>query len=649
MARPSKAKSPTPKHAKFAVFEDAVDSSIPMPTPNSSRQPSSSNPKDDSEFDSELDVSEYSQERQQQLEDITEITEDVTPSSILDEQTDMEVDNDEEDIDRRESALTRGASISSLPESSMFDTDYDESMMPAMHHPYTPPSNRPTFRRPESVRRPQPMGSPTPYERSSPRRSALRVRSKIGTPRSVKQSPRSRVHRQQEGVEMEEKEYPLVLLHVTLLPIELRWSAESMLEVLPSSVIENLQLLRSKVSETILHRGILIPHPREEYELLEDRLLEALELREEKVTKCGHFRAISTSTDEGSVESTDSGVAFRLEDEDLNQCATCNGPIKSANAAIDRSGRKWSIKVFAANGLMRAPSWTAAWSEMERVDVEILPWISESLRKKLDALAEREEGDDRRRREEEEAHIREVVEEQVRIAHEERKRADEEERARYIQHNTASLESPPGAVQRTLANDSDLPKVFRTADIPLSMLLKNYLFLLAQDKRNVAMFVLALVAVWMSLRAAVSQGPMLDLSPLPSTCGQVLPQTMVSELNNYSAVTSNIEALGTSLDVPTEVEEAKASISKPQTKESEIDSAVLEEVRRPTEKDVLSSISTSAFPLDLKVMPVKSPRDDAPSRPDENTQQVCVNSDLVGEIFAPGICLPRLSNGGDMV
>ena len=145
-----------------------------------------------------------------------------------------------------------------------------------------------------------------------------------------------------------------------------------MQEVLPQRTLDNLQLLRSKVTETVLQRGILIPHPREEYELLEERLLEALELRKERVTKCGHFRSrdsmSSTSSGESSVRSDDSGVGSSIE-SDGELCSTCQHHLKTARTVTGKGGSRWNIRVFAANGLMRASAWSAAWGEMERVDV----------------------------------------------------------------------------------------------------------------------------------------------------------------------------------------------------------------------------------------------------------------------------------------
>ena len=56
-----------------------------------------------------------------------------------------------------------------------------------------------------------------------------------------------------------------------------------------------------------------------------------------------------------------------------------------------RGDRRWDVKIYAANGLMRAGAWGAAWREMERVDVEIGPWIGEEMRRELEVRREKEE------------------------------------------------------------------------------------------------------------------------------------------------------------------------------------------------------------------------------------------------------------------
>jgi hypothetical protein len=47
--------------------------------------------------------------------------------------------------------------------------------------------------------------------------------------------------------------------------------------------------------------------------------------------------------------------------------------------------RKWEIKVYAANGLMRAGAWGAAWGEMEKIDVEVGVWMPAEVRRDVEA------------------------------------------------------------------------------------------------------------------------------------------------------------------------------------------------------------------------------------------------------------------------
>lgn len=504
MARPSKTKP-------FAIYEDA---GIPTPPADSTHQPSfdealksrAPNVSDDDVFDDH--------EKDEHNETFNE-------SSVLDDIEEALGANIEptDDEERRESAVT-STSISSLPESSS-ETDQERSR--PMHKPYTPPMIRPSFRRPQSVQRMQ-MTSPLPFERS-PRRS-VHSQSRYGTPRSkrssIKGSPRPRKYQEEEYVEPEKKEYPLVLLHVTLLPVELRWSMETMQEILPQKTLDNLQVLRSKVTETILQRGILIPHPREEYELLEERLLEALELRKERITKCGHFRSrdsvSSTSSDEGSIQSQDSGVGSSVEsDEDL--CETCKHHFKTSRTVHGSGRSKWNIRVFAANGLMRASAWVAAWSEMERVDVEIMPWISEDLRRQLDARGEEEDDVDK----DLEIELPERMPEAPSLS--------PDPPALPLQPViTAAFEEG----QEPQSPDGELPEVYRAKDVPLSLLLRNYIYLLAQDRKNIVIIGLAALAMFLTLRAALVP-PHVDISPLPPMLETAIADTLAADVGRSTA------------------------------------------------------------------------------------------------------------------
>ncbi|KAK0310909.1 hypothetical protein LTR82_014512 [Friedmanniomyces endolithicus] len=418
--------------------------------------------------------------------------------------------NEEEEHEQNDEALTQPrTSISSAPESTWQDQEPKEK-------PFVPPVIRPSFMRPESVRRMQ-MSSPPPY-RTTPRQSSVlrhggSGRSRMGTPRS-RGSPRCRrqaSERNESYGGVMAAEFPLVLLHVTLLPVVLPWSSETVQDLLPESVRAGFQLLRSKVTETMLVRGLLIPHPGPEYEVLEERLLEGLELREERVTRCGHFRGDGGRESTGSSEGdgSDSGLGSSVEglmvDEEI--CLTCSSPVKTARSGVGTGKQKWSIRVYAANGLMRAPAWAAAWNEMESVDVEILPWIDEGTRQLLDERAEQEAMMEAQRE-------REAFEK-------ERSRVLSEERASWAAAHTMkhSTQTPvaqqpplsgsnpeshprneaPSGLPLSKPTTADLPQVYRPSQIPLSVLLRNYIFLLARDRRNVAICFLGLLALWFAV------------------------------------------------------------------------------------------------------------------------------------------------------
>lgn len=435
-----------------------------------------------------------------------------------------------EEVQRRESAFTR-TSVSSLPESN-FDLD-DKS--------YTPPLIRPSFMRPESVRRMQ-MSSPTLGR--SPRQSVLRYnRSQAGTPRSVRSiqargSPRPRKRTSlatDTGVDGDR--FPLVLLHVTLLPIRFPCSEEALRELLPEETLDALYLVRSKVDATVAHRGLLLSHPHDDYELLEERLLEALELREPRVTTCGHFQPNHAASDSRSsiASASDSGVGSSIDGSTVEEsvCPTCHHGVRS----VQNSGRfdAFSIKVYAANGLMRASAWAAAWTEMESVDVELLPWIDDEMRKKMVRRGEQEvleqwQAEQERLREEGEILLQPRFE----------NAASGDDRANFqdeksIQHTLDSVverlssRDLPDALAAKPERD-DLPQVYRPSQIPLSVLLHNYLALLLQDRRKVATIFVAIVALWL----AFSRPLILGKAPTSTSAdaGDLLPKMDIASASS---------------------------------------------------------------------------------------------------------------------
>ncbi|KAF3392056.1 hypothetical protein DPV78_010730 [Talaromyces pinophilus] len=171
------------------------------------------------------------------------------------------------------------------------------------------------------------------------------------------------------------RENPLVLLHCTVLqPTVVLGPGISLPDrqilerVLPPQYARRWKLLEEKISGPGLlrDRGLLIQHPQEDYGLLEERLLESLELQKPRLEN-GHYNnhAASDSENESGEEKSEHQAS-----DDKGACVDCGCHV---NHRDDR--RKWDVKFYAANGLMKEGAWTAAWKEIERVDVQISLWL----------------------------------------------------------------------------------------------------------------------------------------------------------------------------------------------------------------------------------------------------------------------------------
>lgn len=261
-------------------------------------------------------------------------------------------------------------------------------------NPHTPSKvlSRPAFRTPSSVRAMQ-MSSPTPSVFSgSPRSSKRPTVSRLGTPNAHNQSPTKTKTPTRFKVK---KEYPLVLLHVTVLPLQ--WACGDALDAvggegLPrelQGVKESWKLLKEKLGDTVLERGILLPHPQDSYEILEERLLEALELPvrpRAKILSCGHYLGPDDAGDSSSEEGSENEDEVRITGSRERWCDICGREVKYEEIGISGKQKRFRVKVYASNGLMRAGAWAAAWREMERVDVEIEPFVQSHLAPLMDSL-----------------------------------------------------------------------------------------------------------------------------------------------------------------------------------------------------------------------------------------------------------------------
>ncbi|KAL1640666.1 hypothetical protein SLS58_006680 [Diplodia intermedia] len=240
---------------------------------------------------------------------------------------------------------------------------------------------------------------------------------------------------------------PLILLHVTLLPSSSsasslpRYPPHVLQRVLPRATMRAFALLEERLADPVLMtRGLLVAHPRDEMDVLEERVLEGLGLRPPRVLKCGHFYGApggdggaddddddddapsAAAHDKSNNGRRDSGVEATTHDaprpteeeaeaeEEADEdeadeitCTTCHAQLPLPNAPAETT--RWTIKTYAANGLLAGPgAWAAAWSEMERIDVAIAPHLTPAQHRAL-ARAVREEEEERERKEEEKARV----------------------------------------------------------------------------------------------------------------------------------------------------------------------------------------------------------------------------------------------------
>ncbi|KAF3218437.1 hypothetical protein TWF192_003422 [Orbilia oligospora] len=162
---------------------------------------------------------------------------------------------------------------------------------------------------------------------------------------------------------------PLVLLHVTLLPLPAQGPA--------SSVLANH--LRKMISPTVVARGLLLPHPNDDYEGLIEMIAENLGLDQETPPP---FKKTATYSFDDCASHSEGSYVGSSDEEGEGYCPTCTRRrLKPEYCRHERPRKhrrpythteKWyTINIFASNGLMRSGAWSRSWEEMERIDVEV--------------------------------------------------------------------------------------------------------------------------------------------------------------------------------------------------------------------------------------------------------------------------------------
>ncbi|KAF3398087.1 hypothetical protein F1880_006075 [Penicillium rolfsii] len=294
------------------------------------------------------------------------------------------------------------------------------------------------------------------------------------------------------------KEYPLVLLHCTLLAPSLPVPGASDLqnqkiveEVLPPQYWRRWRRLQDKVGSGVLRdRGVLISHPEDLYDMLEERLLESLELQRPLVHR-GHFIG-HEEVDPGSEGEVSDREESETDGEQGDECPDCGGRVFHQSD----TNRKWEIRVYAANGLMRAGAWAAAWKEMEKVDVEVGVWLPSDIRRLLEKrLAEQQMALST-----EHAHSAMVFNDSEKLGMDPR-RLSVQTYARTFS-DAGSFRSSGHPMQPQIEEKlSDLPQtnLSQGHEIALRTLLINYIRVLAGDRRNVALVFLSILVIFLAV------------------------------------------------------------------------------------------------------------------------------------------------------
>ncbi|KFY37971.1 hypothetical protein V495_06823 [Pseudogymnoascus sp. VKM F-4514 (FW-929)] len=445
-----------------------------------------------------------------------------------------------DDLDNEMSNIPE--TISRIP--SMASNTY--SMLPeplsfsSITSPHTPSKvlARPPFRTPSSVRAMQ-MSSPTPSVFSGSPTSRKRVNSsRLGTPNR----PHSSLTKHKTPTKFKAKEeHPLVLLHVTVLP--LHWQHAQIMDTAPPDVLskdllavrESWKLLQEKLGDTVFERGVLLPHPQDSYETLEERLCAALELPmrpRAKILACGHYVGPSTAFSDSEVSSSETSDSEDLDSVVSNSakslwCDICCRDVRFGkyDSMPGRQKKSFKVKLFASNGLMGAGAWAACWREMERVDVEITPWVEAAAAKEINELTETamaHQNADESHFEEPHHSIMEEPVPSVKIeAPEEESHVDFEDIARserdamrlreiYGEQRSAAPEQAPHSQhdhhqqhdshQQHERASSTRPTPRHQQDESFLTLLVAAAKVLVQDKKNVMIFLLSLVVLMLAIR-----------------------------------------------------------------------------------------------------------------------------------------------------
>lgn len=405
------------------------------------------------------------------------------------------------------------------------------------------------FRHPSSVRAMQMYTEDEQDEYMTP--SRRRGPGYRGSPSSIMRSPGSPLARRQgyhsaggtPKKPVVKTENPLVLLHCTVLPPTvvlapgIKLPDRNVLEtVLPLRFWRRWKLLEEKIvgSGLLRDRGVLLQHPQEDYGLLEERLLEGLELQRPRLQH-GHFVGEDNCGESGN-ESNNEDTESHLSSDNSHErsCPDCG-----CHVGRHKSHKRWEVRFYAANGLMKEGAWTAAWKEIERIDVQVSLWLPYEVKVEVE----------RRIQEEQAALVKENELKAAQPSREERVPQEEIDGLAYAPQRDRDIPESRSTPCDILTDGrfgalSPNPYKKPNQQIELHTLLFNYIRIVASDARNiitVASILVAALALAYSSQTRRNMSDAIRFGDFPAVSTQVYHTSSASVLTQVSTEVPAVE------------------------------------------------------------------------------------------------------------
>ncbi|OKL64012.1 hypothetical protein UA08_01107 [Talaromyces atroroseus] len=463
------------------------------------------------------------------------------------------------------------------------------------------------FRHPSSVKAIQ-MQTEDEEDEDYKSPSRRRATGFLGSPASVRSlgSPLVRRHGYHSAGATPKKspvkrENPLVLLHCTILPPTVVLAPgvglpdRKILEkILPPQYWRRWKLLEEKIiaSSLLRDRGLLIQHPQEDYGLLEERVLESLELQRPRLHN-GHFLDRETSDSEAETAEDTKALVYKDEGHERS-CADCG-----CHVSRHDDQQKWDVRFYAANGLMKEGAWTAAWKEIERVDVQVSLWLPYGVKNEVE-----------RRIQEENLLPAEQQQQQEKAIQAAQPVVDERERRLLSQEQIDGLHDGPKP-QTSRLSRRDISGLAYPApetaenrhahqDIDLHTLVINSLRVLASDRRKVVTAVSMLIAVLAVVfggrwsRRAHYGSEVVQFGHFPAVSTQVYYTSSASCVLTQTSTETPLSEIANGMERPSEIQRVAQGVKEEKEEEVPADYIAYDEsVQSASQQPVEPTIETA--------------------------------------------------------